>query len=1303
MIKNYNSNKSQEGFYSKKSGLAKNCWRYQLLSVLLPVFFLFIGSVSNAQTSAYSFAESTETYVAVGGTVTTATGDDGTHLALPIGFTFNFGGVDYTTFSVTTNGMIRLGGTAISSGWTNSLSNTAALRPLIAPFWDDNHANGGPVSYALSGTTPNQILEVGWHLINVGGSGATSATNKASYKLRIYETTNVIEFVYGSMASAGALSASIGINDMSSFLSVTNSATATVSSTTANNTISTLTNLVGKKFTFTPPLPCTDTPTGGTVSPALSSVCTGAAPGVRTVTGSSTGATGFTYQWEESTDGGDTFVNATGGTGATTISYTPPVFAGTDIQYRLKITCTPSGLSGYSTVSEVKGPVVPTTQASAIVATSGLTSTTLTWTNGNGGRRYVVVNTTNSFTDPVDSASVTVAGTVYTSGEQIVYDGTGSSVTVTGLTSGTYYARVYEYARCTGPVVNYYNVATATDNPKEFTGPINNDDCANAITLPSCSGSVQTVAGSTTGSTVDSNYQDCGATGTNATERGVWYKYIGDNSSVTITTCNAVGYDSRLTVYSGSCGTFTCVAGNDDAACAASGLRSEVNFNAVAGTDYYVFVHGYQSGTNLSATGNFILTLTCAPLCTPATLNDECSAPEAVAIGTPLTANNTCSSASLGVAVPTSGSGFATYYDSWYSFNSGSNTTLLFETTFTAPVAVGFAVYSGVCGALTQVGASSLTGNDLVLSTLTADTEYFVRVFSTSAGARGSFDLAISQLPTTTIDAADCGTTILEAFYDEFSAVPTAGAQEYTFQITDGTNTYTAISVDPNVTFADFGQANIVYGTTYNVSVRVRTAGTYGVYGTSCPITLTASPVTEMHYLCGGNLPEITSKVYFTWVPQATKYRFSVTNMTTMVEEFTEATERFFYMNTLANFAGNTVYSIKAQVELNGVYSDFGPACNLTTPALPTSKLRTAFCDITLASMGSNLYADYVNGATQYRFRVTNGANVQTYDRPDSRFVMSMLPSVMAGTTYDVDVAVFVNGTWGAYGAICTVTTPAAPTSKLRTAYCGITLASVNDNIYADYVNGATQYRFRITEGANVQTIDRPDSKFYMSMLASYPLATTFTVDVAVEVGGVFGPYGATCSITTPAGLPTTKLRDAYCGVTLAENANMYAQYVANATAYKFKVTQGANMEEYVGTSNMRFYLSALDMEILPGTAYQVEVASLIGDVWSAYGTACTVTTPSLGARPAAETTEKLVIKAFPNPFTDGFSLGLNLVSNTVTDIHIYDMSGKLLERKTLNSNELVRSGLGHQLAAGIYNVQLIQGDKVHNLKVVKK
>ena len=108
----------------------------------------------------------------------------------------------------------------------------------------------------------------------------------------------------------------------------------------------------------------------------------------------------------------------------------------------------------------------PNTQALNIVTTPAGTSASINWTNGNGGGRVVYVNTTNSFTAPTDGTNPT-ANLTYTSGQQCVFNGTGSgAITVTGLTASTqYFVRVYEY--CT-PTRNYITT-TGTNNPNSFT------------------------------------------------------------------------------------------------------------------------------------------------------------------------------------------------------------------------------------------------------------------------------------------------------------------------------------------------------------------------------------------------------------------------------------------------------------------------------------------------------------------------------------------------------------------------------------------------------------------------------------------------------------------------------------------------------------------------------------------------------------------------------------------------------------------------------------------------------------------
>ncbi len=87
---------------------------------------------------------------------------------------------------------------------------------------------------------------------------------------------------------------------------------------------------------------------------------------------------------------------------------------------------------------------------------------------------------------------------------------------------------------------------------------------------------------------------------------GNWYRFVGTGNDLTVTTCDAVGFDTIISVYCGfdGCGALTCVGSNDDAACSFSGLRSTLNFCSVDGAPYYVFVRGFGA-----ATGDYVVTV----------------------------------------------------------------------------------------------------------------------------------------------------------------------------------------------------------------------------------------------------------------------------------------------------------------------------------------------------------------------------------------------------------------------------------------------------------------------------------------------------------------------------------------------------------------------------------------------------------------------------------------------------------------------------------------------------------------------
>lgn len=135
-------------------------------------------------------------------------------------------------------------------------------------------------------------------------------------------------------------------------------------------------------------------------------------------------------------------------------------------QYKVRAFATNTEGTSYGSVQTFYSLFdAPTTQASNITFGSiSSTGMTTSWTNGNGAKRIVIINTSNNFTNPTDGTDPT-ANTVYSgSGEQVVYNGSGSSVAVTGLiASTTYWYRVYEY-NGSGATTKYLTSA-ATNNP----------------------------------------------------------------------------------------------------------------------------------------------------------------------------------------------------------------------------------------------------------------------------------------------------------------------------------------------------------------------------------------------------------------------------------------------------------------------------------------------------------------------------------------------------------------------------------------------------------------------------------------------------------------------------------------------------------------------------------------------------------------------------------------------------------------------------------------------------------------------
>src|SRR6218665_2764392 len=126
--------------------------------ILFLVAYLASGSAfAQIPASSYGFSASAGTFTELTGAnaVTAIHADDALSGALPIGFTFNYCGVDYTQFKVSSNGWLTFNTAVTGSFLGNSQAELNSIKPALYPLWDDLGGQAGPAaSYLTTGTAP---------------------------------------------------------------------------------------------------------------------------------------------------------------------------------------------------------------------------------------------------------------------------------------------------------------------------------------------------------------------------------------------------------------------------------------------------------------------------------------------------------------------------------------------------------------------------------------------------------------------------------------------------------------------------------------------------------------------------------------------------------------------------------------------------------------------------------------------------------------------------------------------------------------------------------------------------------------------------------------------------------------------------------------------------------------------------------------------------------------------------------------------------------------------------------------------
>lgn len=315
------------------------------LYTLIIAVALFASTNVNFGQFNYSFTAVAGTYSAnfLPTTIVTAGTDDGLSAATPIGFNFVYGCTTYTQFKASSNGWLTFNTAVTGSNLGNNL-NTSADRPMVAPLWDDLAvgASTGSVNYRLTGVAPNRILTVEWKEMEWNYAAPAAAI---SFQVKLYETSNNIEFIYSQNAAAvNSGSASIGLGGPTSgqFYSLGNTSAAPPVSTVTETTTLNTKPATGQIYRWTnTSVMCAGTPVGGLASAAPATTNCASSTTTLTLTGATTGC-GILYQWQSSPDN----VTWTNIVGATSTTYVATNTSNT--YYRCVVTCLNSGLSANS-------------------------------------------------------------------------------------------------------------------------------------------------------------------------------------------------------------------------------------------------------------------------------------------------------------------------------------------------------------------------------------------------------------------------------------------------------------------------------------------------------------------------------------------------------------------------------------------------------------------------------------------------------------------------------------------------------------------------------------------------------------------------------------------------------------------------------------------------------------------------------------------------------------------------------------------------------------------------------------------
>jgi hypothetical protein len=363
----------------------------------------------------------------------------------------------------------------------------------------------------------------------------------------------------------------------------------------------------------------------------------------------------------------------------------------------------------------------------------------------------------------------------------------------------------------------------------------------------------------------------------------------------------------------------------------------------------------------------------------------------------------------------------------------------------------------------------------------------------------------------------------------------------------------------------------------------------------------------------------------------------------------------------------------------------------MSCDSLDTTSLIPELCNTGDVLMTNFLEVSEVDNAESYLWlftpEYTNTPEVEIIT-DENTFIPSNNEALIPNEFYAIQVKALNAAIPSDYGAACTLRF-ILPAPSLLLDNCADATKTWGQLISAEEFSGTDNYEFRFenADGERIYLYSGGTNTAVIDPASGLLENTPYLVNARLNINGIWGPYGNTCTVQIIEPLPTTALTDEWCGNLSIdpEIISIDLQPIDEVSVYEVKL-ESENGEVIIFTSEDPVIFVAEIEEAFMEGEIDVQVRVQINGNWSEYGPVCTIG--------FFENLLKLNMIVFPVPALTNEQIHMRMEGNWENvNLEVFDLSGRpmMQEKRNFTHGEDVLMEVP-EMKPGVYLLKVQHG-----------